>query len=60
MLDDVWQLSISYDALFQNVTGNWTVIRQSDSIALSSGAPGVQSNRRRLLLALSALLLCAL
>ena len=61
VLDDVWQLSVAYDPLFQNVTGNWTAIRESDSVELSSGAPGVWSAQRRLLLALPALLLlCAL
>ena len=42
VLDDVWQLSLAYDALFQNVTGNWTLMRTSDSVLLSSGAPGLR------------------
>jgi hypothetical protein len=61
VLDDVWQLSMAYDPLFQNVTGSWQLLRSSASVTLSSGAPapGARS-RRRLLLALPALLLvCA-
>ena len=42
VLDDVWQLSLAFDPAFQNVTGNWTVMRASDSVALSSDAPRVQ------------------
>jgi hypothetical protein len=61
VLDDVWQLSMAYGPLFQNVTGSWQVLRSSASVTLSSGAPPGVRSRRRLLLALPALLLvCAL
>lgn len=52
---------MTYDALFQNVTGNWTSVRTSASVALSSDAAGaLPGAQRRLLLALPALLLlCA-
>ena len=62
MLDDVWQLSLAFDPLFQNVTGNWTMVRESDSVALSSDAQaGARSTQRCLMLAVPALLLlCAL
>lgn len=36
VLDDIWQLSLAFDPAFQNVTGNWSVMRASDSVALSS------------------------
>ena len=51
VLDDVWQLTLTFDPLFQNVTGNWKVMRDSDSVALSSDAP----RGRRCILALLAL-----
>ena len=56
VLDDVWQLTLAFDPLFQNVTGNWTVMRASDSVALSSDAPRLMGRCVFALLALPLLL----